>query len=78
MARVFTPAARELRESAGMNMAEAAHRAQVSYDHLRLAETRGRPVSPEVAHRVRRVLSEALGRDVSLEEISIPTDAPAP
>ncbi len=69
------PAARALRRATGVKMREFAVAIQTSYGHLRMAETAGRDVSDEVAHRYLRELSARLGRQVDMSEISLPDDS---
>lgn len=59
---------RRLRESTGVSMSSLADAASCSYRHLQMIETTGRQPSPELAHRIARALSQAVGRDVSVDE----------
>jgi predicted transcriptional regulator len=66
------PSVRKIRQHAGIRMVDLAGAADVSYGHLRMFEAGARNVSPEVAHRLARTLTDLTGRTVDVGEFTRP------
>src|SRR5690606_23422867 len=66
------PTARKIRQHAGVRMIALARAADVSYGHLRMFEAGTRNISPEVAHRLARALTDLGTETVTADAFTRP------
>jgi transcriptional regulator with XRE-family HTH domain len=68
---------RDLRLQSDLSTAELAEKANVGEGHIRNIEGKGDQPSGRLAYRLARVLTEQLGREITLDDFSYLTDEQA-